>query len=73
MKKANAFDNIEVTATSHTLVSESEGSLYAFVDKVYCRDTSSIGCSYMIRVVTWQGVCEGFLIHYEKTYYQAKL
>ncbi len=52
--------------TRYKLVLESEGGLYAFVDKAYYRDTSSIGCSYMIRVVTWQDVCEGFLIHNEK-------
>ncbi len=41
---------------------------YASLGKAFCRHTSSIGCSYTTRVVTWQDVCEGFLIHYEKTY-----
>ncbi len=41
---------------------------YAFLTKAYCRDTSLVGCSYLIHVVARQDVYEGFLIHYEKTY-----
>ncbi len=37
----------------------------AFLGKAYCRDISSIDCSYMIRVVAWRDVCKVFLIHFE--------